>query len=118
MIARRLTRGDVVLATIPFTDLQSAKLRPALIVSDGLIGKDVILVAISSVVRPTGHEFDVVLSSQHPDFSLSGLLRTSVVRAHHLITVEDRVIVRYLGRLGDRWLNEVTEKLRTVIGVS
>jgi len=117
MIARRLARGDIVLATIPFTDLQSAKVRPALVVSNGLIGRGVVLVAISSVVRSTGNHFDVVLDGQHPDFPQSGLLRTSVVRTHHLVTVQDRIVARYLGHLGDDWLTEVDEKLQTAIGL-
>jgi mRNA interferase MazF len=117
MIARRLARGDIVLATIPFTDLQSAKVRPALVVSDGLIGHDVVLAAISSVVRSTGDKFDVVLDGQHPDFAQSGLLRTSVVRTHHLVTVQERVAARYLGYLAADWLAEVNQKLRSALGL-
>jgi mRNA interferase MazF len=51
MPAPTLSRGDVVLTRFPFTDLTGASLRPALVVSPGQIGEDVVLVAISSVVR-------------------------------------------------------------------
>jgi hypothetical protein len=50
MTKATLARGDVVLTKIPFTDLTGSSLRPAVIVSPGSIGEDVILVAISSVV--------------------------------------------------------------------
>ena len=54
MPAPTLSRGDVVLTRFPFTDLTGASLRPALVVSPGQIGEDVVLVAVSSVVRLTG----------------------------------------------------------------
>ncbi len=44
-----LARGDVVLTRFPFTDLTGASLRPAVVVSQGQIGQDMVLAAISSV---------------------------------------------------------------------
>jgi hypothetical protein len=46
-----LKYGDIVLTKFPFTDLSGAALRPALIISPGQIGQDLILLAISSVIR-------------------------------------------------------------------
>ena len=45
-----LSRGDVVLTRFPFTDLTGASPRPAVVVSAGEIGQDVVLAGISSVV--------------------------------------------------------------------
>jgi len=47
----KLSRGDIVLVRFPFTDLSETSLRPALIVSKEQIGQDIILAAISSIVR-------------------------------------------------------------------
>jgi mRNA-degrading endonuclease toxin of MazEF toxin-antitoxin module len=117
MIRRKWSRGDVVLATIPFTDLQAGKVRPAVILSDGLIQQDVILAAISSVVRSAALPSDIVLEARHPDFPRTGLLKTSVVRTHRLVTVEERVVVRHLGQLSSSWWSEVETQMRILFGL-
>jgi mRNA interferase MazF len=47
--SRTLARGDVVLRQFPFTDLSGSRIRPAVVVSHGQIGDDVVLAAISSL---------------------------------------------------------------------
>jgi hypothetical protein len=49
-MALLLTRGDIVLTRLPFSDLAGSAVRPALVVSEGAIGQDVILVAICSIL--------------------------------------------------------------------
>jgi len=78
-------RGDVVLTQFPFTDLTCASVRPALVVSQGLIGQDVVLACISSVVRgasvpdrlavspggiPVGPKSDAAARTVAPQFHL------------------------------------------------
>ena len=79
-----LSRGDVVLTRFPFTDLSGASLRPAVVVSDGQIGDDILLVAISSVVRGGLVPTDLTVSTTHPEFARTGLQVTSVIRTHKL----------------------------------
>ena len=88
MPAPTLSRGDVVLTRFPFTDLTGASLRPALVISPGQIGEDVVLVAVSSVVRGSRVPTDYVVGTNHPEFPLTGLRVTSVLRLHKLATVE------------------------------
>ena len=65
---RSLVRGDVVLAQFPFTDLKDVSLRPALVVSQGAIGQDVVLAGISSVVGGSLVPTDCMVDSSHPEF--------------------------------------------------
>ena len=95
-----LSRGDVVLTRFPFTDLTGASLRPALVVSMGQIGQDIILAAISSVLRGTLVPTDYTVDTTHSEFAMTGLRVTSVFRIHKLATVERSVISRRLGRIG------------------
>ncbi len=117
MTPSTLARGDVVLTRFPFTDLTGAALRPAVVVSQGQIGQDLVLVAVSSVVRGTLAQTDLIVETTHREFPLSGLRVTSVIRMHKLAAVESSVVVRRLGRLGPELLAEVDRLLHMVLGL-
>jgi mRNA interferase MazF len=112
-----LVRGDVVLTRFPFTDLTGASLRPALVISRGLIGQDLVLAGISSVVRGALAPADYTVDTTHPEFALTGLRVTSVLRLHKLATVEQSVVIRRLGRIGPQLQVEVDARLRVVVGL-
>jgi mRNA interferase MazF len=113
-----LSRGDVVLTRFPFTDLKGSALRPAVIVSEGEIGDDVVLVAISSAVRGGRVPTDLPVDKTHPEFTLTGLRLPSVVRTHKLATVERAVVVRRMGRLGPGLQKELDELLRRALSLA
>lgn len=113
----RLSRGDIVLTRFPFTDLTGSSLRPALVISPGQIGQDVVPAAISSVVRGALSPTDYTVDRVHPEFALTGLRVTSVFRLHKLATVERSVIVRRLGRIGPQLQAEVDRLLRITLGL-
>jgi len=112
-----LKRGDVVLTRFPFTDLTGSAVRPALVVSSGLIGQDVVLAGISSVTRGSKIPTDLVLEPTHPEFKLTGLRVASAFRLHKLAAVESAVIIRRLGRIGPQLQGEVDRLLRIVLGL-
>jgi len=87
----------VLLTRFPFTDLTGASLRPALVVSPGQIGEDLVLVAISSVIRGALAPGDCLIDTVHPEFAQTGLRVPSVCRVHKLAAVERSVIFRRLG---------------------
>lgn len=117
MTKATLTRGDVVLTQFPFADLTGSSLRPAVVVSPGSIAQDVILVAISSVVRGLVSPYDYTIEESHPEFELTGLRVTSVLRVYKLAAVELDVLVRRLGRLGPNLQTELTNRLQNVLGL-
>jgi mRNA interferase MazF len=112
-----LARGDVVLTRFPFTDLSGASVRPALVISQGLIGQDLVLAAISSVVRGALASTDYTVDTTHPEYPLTGLRVTSVLRLHKLASVEQSIIVRRLGRIGPQLQAEVDARLRIILGL-
>jgi len=112
-----LDRGDIVLTRFPFTDLTGASLRPAVVVSRGQIGEDVVLAAISSVLRGTMAPTDCTVTVDDPEFELTGLRVASVIRTHKLAAVERAVVVRRLGRLGPQLQAQVDRLLRIVLGL-
>ena len=113
-MAANYVRGEVVLTLFPFTDLSGSKVRPALVVSDGAIGDDVILIALSSVVRRTVAT-DFLLETSHADFADTGLKVASVFRTHSLLTVERSVIARRLGHVSATVQAEIDQRLRVAL---
>jgi mRNA interferase MazF len=83
------SRNDVILLPIPFTDLTSRKVRPAVVI--GRNGADLFLVPLSSVLPNT----DVLLT----EWRAAGLNVASGVKAQ-ISTVEERLVVKVVGRLG------------------
>ena len=111
------SRGDVLLTQFPFTDLTGTGLRPCLVVSPGLIGQDLIVAGISSVVREGVIATDVLLDTSHPAFRQTGLRVQSVIRLHKLATIEQSVIRRRLGHIGPKLQAEVDQCLRISLGI-
>jgi len=82
------SRNDVVLLPIPFTDLTSRKVRPAVVV--GQNGTDLFLVPISSVLSNT----DIHLV----EWSAAGLNVPSGIKAQ-LATIEEKLVLKIVGRI-------------------
>ena len=96
------SRNDVVLLPIPFTDLTSRKVRPAIVV--GRKGTDLFVVPVSSVLSNT----DFLLQ----EWQGAGLNVPSGVKAQ-LATVEERLLVKIIGSVAAVDRQSLDEKLRT-----
>jgi mRNA interferase MazF len=93
-----MRRGDVVLIAWPFTDLSTAKVRPAVVVSSDEVnrGEDRILVKVSSAAGDPAR-CDVVVLATDAGFPKTGLRCTSTIQCGKLLTVSTRIIRRRLG---------------------
>jgi mRNA interferase MazF len=112
-----ISRGDVLLTQFPFTDLSGATVRACLVVSPGLIGQDLIVAGISSVVRGDAIGTDVLVEASHPEFSQTGLRVRSVIRLHKLAAIQQSVISRRLGMIGLQLQAEVDQRLKVALGL-
>jgi len=81
------SRNDVVLLPVPFTDLTSRKVRPAIVIGGN--GVDLFLVPISSVIANTDFSLQ--------DWRAAGLNAPSGVKAQ-LATVDKKLAVKNIGR--------------------
>lgn len=109
-------RGDVVLVRFPFTDLATAKQRPALVVASrsfAASGEDVIVVAISGQRVDRPGKFDHVVKSWRE----AGLLMPSVVRAGKLVTLHRDLIRRGLGALPAEEMETVGALLKAALAL-
>ena len=114
---RPLRRGDVVLVSFPFTDLSGRKVRPALIVGRPS-GSDLIVAFITSQF-PSGttapvSQAEYLLDLTDPEFPITGLKSSSVVRLDKLATLDRRIVHRRLGRVGVGTAHGIATCLRYV----
>ncbi len=111
-----ICRGDIVLLSFPFTDLQSAKVRPALVVSADSFNKvneDAIFVFITS--RESRTLYDVRITSSDPSFKSTGLKVSSTMRVSKLMCLEQKLVRRRLGRADKRLQETVDSALASLL---
>jgi len=103
-------KGDVVVVPFPFSDLSTAKRRPALVVAT-LTGDDVILCQITS--RAVTDSYAIPITDS--DFSAGSLRRDSNVRPNRLFTADSRIILYRAGTLNPTKMKEVIAKIVQII---
>lgn len=103
-----MAKGDVVLIPFPFTNLAGAKLRPAVILVDGLL--DLTVCFITSQLQwqePT----DILLA---PDVQ-NGLKTTSLIRTSKIATIDRSLAKGLLGRLTSSHLISLDKQLKLLL---
>jgi mRNA interferase MazF len=87
------SRDDIVLLPIPFADLSSRKVRPAIVVGFGNYPGDLFLVPLTSQLASA----DFTLA----DWEAAGLNVSSGIKAQ-IATVESSLVLKIVGRLTSR----------------
>lgn len=107
-----LNKGDIVLVQFPFTDLSQTKLRPALILYSNSTTNDVTLCFISSqnVDNLTLEEF--AIKDSDAEFSDTGLRVSSKVRVTRIVTLNNSLVLRRLGKLGNEYMDMLNKTLK------
>ena len=105
----KLVKGDVIVIPFPFSDLSSAKKRPALIISV-LEGDDVILCLITS------SRSDIYsIKLQNSDFKQGKLDINSHIRPNRLFTADKSLILYKAGNLNKNKMQEVIDKIILIL---
>lgn len=105
-------KGTILLVPFPFTDLSGNKVRPALIISDGKIGTDVIVVFVTSQNKLK--ERHVVAVS--PD-SPNGLKTASKIVCAKIATLDSKIVLGELGHVSRSVQKKVDVELKKVLGL-
>lgn len=110
-----MLRGRIVLVPFPFDDLSSAKVRPAVCLTEPLGSHNHVVIAfISSKIPQEILETDLLLSD---DFLTTGLKVQSVLRLHRLVTISDTLFQRELGDLPTILQEEADKRLKKLFGL-
>jgi len=99
-------KGDVVVIPFPFSDLTTAKKRPALVATN-LTGEDLILCQITSTARTD--DYSIGLDKEH--FKSGCLDSTSIIRPNKLFTADKSIISYKIGSIKGNKIKEVEETI-------
>ena len=106
--------GDVVLIPFPFTDQSTTKKRPAVVVSTAAYHRDrpdLIVLAVTSQIRQPLRTGEALLVR----WQSAGLPKPSMLKPV-VATVEQRMVIKKIGRLDEEDLARVTECLQAIVG--
>nr|WP_321353013.1 type II toxin-antitoxin system PemK/MazF family toxin [uncultured Methanoregula sp.] len=103
-------KGDIVVVLFPFSDLSSAKKRPALVLATP-DGDDVILSQITS--RLVSDRYAILISEG--DFSSGSLRQDSNVRPTRIFTADKRIIQYTAGHLKDDTMTAIVNRVVEII---
>jgi mRNA interferase MazF len=107
---------DVVVVPFPFTDRTTTKRRPALVLSDaGNFNKQVGQSVLAMITSASNSDWPLDVNIQ--DLDRAGLPSASVVRMK-LFTLDDKLVVRKAGELGQSDRTAVSNVLRKLLRLS
>jgi len=108
--------GDVVLVPFPFTDQSGSKKRPSVVVSSPSYNQqkaDVVLMPVTSQQRVSPTLGETPIS----DWQHAGLVAPSLVKPL-FATLEQRLVMKKLGRLSPRDRDALEKSFQHVLGTS
>ena len=103
--------GDIVLIPFPFTDLSSAKRRPALALTNPHTDGDFIAAAVTS---QGGHEASVELGAGQ--MASGSLPKASWVRADKLFTFQRSIVQKHIGSVQPQVMRDTLAVLCPALG--
>lgn len=111
--------GDISLIRFPQSDLQTGKLRPALIVARAPgLHLDLLLALITSRTYQAVPGFDEVIDPADTDYSTTGLKARSVVRLARLVSVDPAIINARLGVISHTRLVQMRARLANWLNIT
>lgn len=117
----KVRRADIVLVDFPYSDQTGSKVRPALVVQADLWNQrldDTILAVItSSRHRRVGAATQLVIDITTAEGQQTGLRLNSVIQCENLLTYDQALILRVLGRLSSAAMQQIDVCLKAALGI-
>jgi mRNA interferase MazF len=101
------TKGDILLASLAFSDAQGSKRRPVMVVHD-FGDEDLLVVPVTSHSVRSSNDVEV------SDWNSAGLKLPSTVRVEKLATIAKSCVARQLGELTEQDRSAVERTLGSV----
>ncbi|WP_052507546.1 type II toxin-antitoxin system PemK/MazF family toxin [Desulfonatronovibrio magnus] len=95
----KLQKGDIYLSKFPFTSHKQFKIRPVVVLAEDKTYKDVVVMAISSVLDRWDPSSVVYILSEDIDFKITGLKKDSCILVNRIATIQKDRLFHQLRRL-------------------
>jgi mRNA interferase MazF len=105
-------KGTVVLVPFPFTDLSGSKVRPAVIISNGKVGSDVVVLFVTSQSKLKAKHIVAMKADEQ-----SGIKTDSKVVCSKIATLEAKIVLGELGQLSSPVKKEIDNELKKVLSL-
>ena len=117
----KVRRGEVVLVDFPYSDHTGSKVRPALVVQADVWNQqldDTILALITSRRRRrVGATTQLLIDMTTAEGRQTGLRLNSVVQCENLLTYDQNLILRVIGRLSTTAMQQIDACLKAALGI-
>lgn len=110
----KVSQRDIILINFPFSDLSSAKVRPALVISKdeyNAANLDAVVLAITSNLYPS--EYKVFIENQ--DLESGSLPANSAIRVDKPFSVLQSKVIKIQGKVGSTKFEEVRVAIANLI---
>ena len=118
----KVRRGEIVLVDFPYSDTTGSKVCPALVVQADALNQrldDTILALItSSRYRRMDAATQLVIDITTVEGQQTGLRLNSVIQDENLLTYDQGLILRVLGRLSTTAMEQMHTCLKVALGIS
>ncbi len=105
-------KGTVVLVPFPFTDLSGNKVRPAVVVSNGKVGADVVVLFVTSQSKLKAKHIVLVKADEQ-----SGIKTDSKIICSKIATLEAKIVLGELGQLPSAVQKKIDGEMKKVLGL-
>ena len=104
--------GDIVLTPFPFTDMSQSKIRPALVLADVGNSRESDWVVCEITTSPLARVREIVIGAN--DLQAGSLRAGSKARTDRLVTLDERVFLRTIGRLTNAKQAQIAAAVRAL----
>ena len=120
--AIKVKRGEVVLLPISLVSGTGTKVRPALVVQDdslnSRLNSTVVAIITTTNKRAANEPSQLFIDVATPHGRITGLLHNSTVKGEHVDTVDQRDVLRVIGRFSDSLMQQVEVCIKSALRFS
>lgn len=105
-----LEQRTICLIPIPFTELNTTKKRPVVIISNNKYNtktEDILVMAITSNIKDK--KYSILITNEHMEEGT--LLKNSIIRVDKIYSINKSLVVKEFGKINKSKFNDVINKL-------
>ena len=106
----KVFQKELVLLPFPFSDLESTKVRPAIIVSNDFFNKkgdDCLMAPLTTIIKD--EPYSILLKQE--DLISGRLIKPSRIRLDKIFSVQKDLISMRIGKINDRTLHSIKKEI-------